>query len=369
VKLKTCLILFIVLCAVSLAAYFFGVRENENRPSQAQGKALFGHLDVNKIAEIEITAPDSGVAISRGELFWTVKNRWGYPADFDKVATFVKKVAGLKSGREFPASDDALSRLNLKTPGTEAENGSKTGAGVRVVFKNEKGSVIADATLGKSRSVSSGGGGSYVRIQNPPMIHLVDKVFSFIETEPSQWIDKKILEIPPEDIEQIDVWAIKKGKTKKQLTLKRPSRGEAPVLAGGSDGKKSKMAKEMDPSAIDDMFGALSSVQAEDVMEPLNVKSAAPLFLKAPLFYDYRLYNGTVFRIKAGGPDSADEERYYFKAKATFPKLEETAGPDASGDAATEGAVAEKNRRKSITDRLSWTHVISKWTFESLMTP
>lgn len=364
-KLKTCLILFIVLCAAFFAAYFFGVRENENISSQTGEKFLFENLDLNKIAEVEITGPDSGVVISKGESVWTVQNRWGHPADFDKLATFIKKVGGLKSGREFSASDDAVSRLNLKTPEKETETGAKTGVGVRVVFKNDQGGVMADATLGKSRSVSSGGGGSYVRIQGRPMIHVADKAFSFIETEPAQWIDKKFLKIAPEDIEQITGFSRKKGKIKKEFTLKRPSRGERPVFTGAAAGKNSKAAKEEEADA---MFRALSSFQADDVLDPLSVKEIEPIFSRAPLFYDYRLYDGTVYGIKVGGPDPLNEELYYFKASVVFPKLEKKTGPDASGDAGAKEMTAEKNRRKEITDTVSWTYVISKWMFDSLMT-
>jgi hypothetical protein len=345
-KPKTLLTLFVALCVAASAAWFLKSREDRRADPGVSGKRLFKGLDVNQIAQISLRGASSHVDLIRGESVWTVKDRWGYPADFEKLTDFVRKLAGLKVGREFAGSDETLSRLSLLSPGGDGENAPVAGRGTRAVFKNEAGDVMADLILGKARNAPSGAGGHYVRMGEEPGVFLVDKSFRFLETEPAQWMENRILDIPADEVERIDCLVRSKGKTRKRYSLKRPARGKPPELVGMPKGKK------LQASEADGIFKALSPFYIEDVADP--GKKWGQTFDKKP-FYAYRLYDGTVYTVLPGGPLSDQDDRRYFKIKAAFPELEKDATPDEARDA----------QMKKTAGRLSWTYVVSKWTADN----
>ncbi|VEN72531.1 conserved hypothetical protein [Candidatus Desulfarcum epimagneticum] len=340
-KPKTLLTLFVALCVAASAAWFFKSREDRRADPGFAGKRLIKGLDVNQIAQITLQAPDSHVELARGESAWTVKNRWDYPADFEKLTDFVKKLAGLKIGREFTGSDETLSRLSLLPPGQDGEKAP--GRGTRAVFKNDSGDVMADLILGKTRSAQSGSGGHYVRLGEDSAVFLVDKSFRFLETDPAQWMDVRILDVPADEVERIDCFVRSKGKNRKRYSLKRPARGKPPELEGVAKSKKFQASK------TDGIFKALAPLYIEDVADPGKKWGAA--FDKKP-FYAYRLYDGAVYTVRPGGPLSDQDERRYFKVEAAFPAPDKDATPDSARDA----------QRKKTAGGLSWTYVVSKWT-------
>lgn len=90
-KSKT-FVMLLALCAVlGLATYFVSTADrNSGKKSSGAEDKFLSELPVNDIASISVKDAENEVLLEKGESVWVVKNRFGYPADFGKIAEFAK---------------------------------------------------------------------------------------------------------------------------------------------------------------------------------------------------------------------------------------------------------------------------------------
>ncbi|MBW2037945.1 MAG: DUF4340 domain-containing protein, partial [Deltaproteobacteria bacterium] len=204
-RAKTLFILIIILIALAVVVALFVHKKGQGLEEARLGKTLFKNLKVNSIAMITIHGPENEkVELRKGEKFWGVVQKFGYPADFGKIRKLVRKISELKVGRSFKATAEILSRLRvtspLKTDGDDKEQGTL------VSLKDTNGNELAGIIIGKrhsSGSVQTGTSGQYIRLTKGEMVYLVDKTFPLIETNPKAWLDKELVKVQPEDIRRI----------------------------------------------------------------------------------------------------------------------------------------------------------------------
>lgn len=304
-KSKTFFILLALCAALAAAAYFVLNPEKPSATRDRTGQALLSGLPMGEVAAIDITGPKGEVTLKKGETVWTVENRYSFPADFSKLTNLADKLKEMKIGRSFSAADDALNRLALRPPG--GENVPSDQQATRVILSDNAGKALAGILLGKAREASTGSGGHYVKPENEESIYLVDKDFKFLDTDPSAWLRKEIMNIPAEDVAQIE--CLNPG-GEILYTLERPEKGGTPVFVNPPEGKK------VIPSKINSEFGALSGFRIEDVADP-SISSDKTGFEQGPTL-KFRLFDGTRYTLRLGNPvESADNQRY-FKAEAAF---------------------------------------------------
>jgi len=89
--------------------------------SGALGQPLLKGLKAADIASIVIREPKATLTIARKGEQWTLVERAGYPADFDKVREFVLKALELKIGQTEPIGEKDRARLKLDESGTLVE--------------------------------------------------------------------------------------------------------------------------------------------------------------------------------------------------------------------------------------------------------
>lgn len=383
-KSKTFIILLVICAVLGGIAYWQFNKEGRSQTAQnvEMGEELLGDLSANDIASIRISGPENSVILEKATV-WEVENRFGYPADFSKIADLVKKLRSVTVGRSFSGTGDARSRLSLYPP--DAEDVAEEAKGTRIVLANSAGESLSDILVGAPREASAGTGGHYLMLLPDTAVYLVDKSFRNMETQPEAWLVKELVDAAAADIREVRYKTAGGGET--VYTLRRAEKGAAPAFQTRPQGFEGREAM---PSTINALYGALSGFQIEDVADPAHQPAEASF---AHVF-EFRLFDGTGYAISLGDAVPGSEDRYYVNVRAGYvaPPEEETGSE--SGEAETEGGgddidaqkkaeeakkKAEEDRRRKqaelketalkLDERLrDWIYIIPEWRYDKFET-
>jgi hypothetical protein len=268
-KAKQLVILLLVL-AVAGGIGLYLARQKQSAwqgasSSGIAGQKVMGEFDPNAAATLSIQAADGAkVTLSKAGEQWVVKERGDYPADFDKIGSFVRQLWDLKAVQEVKATDAQLPRLGLAKTKEEATGSASTV--IELLGKEEN--RIAGVILGKLHyrdgGEEEGGGfatGRYVMAlgdagKSPA---LVSETFSNAEAKPEQWLSKEFLQIT--GIKTVTLEGAEEGM---QWLLKRAEAGGAWELEGRLEPEK------LDSAKIPSIDGLLGSPRFVDVLTPGN---------------------------------------------------------------------------------------------------
>ncbi|MGA6926723.1 MAG: DUF4340 domain-containing protein [Desulfosarcina sp.] len=360
-KSKTFLMLLVA--AGVLAALFF-VRYENNRSSQSVelGERLFADLPVNQVAEVAVADAEDRVTLVKGDQLWQVKERDGYPADFDELRDTVVKLSRLKIGRSFSGTTESLSRLSLMPPGAA----DATGTGKQITLTDGSGKILADVILGQTRETDDGAtGGQYLKKADDDTIFLVDGQFRFLKTAPSEWLDNEILDVKAQEVASVACSI--DGKTEPLYVLARPEKDAAARMTPVPNGRTA------DPAKIEQVFDALAPLTIDDVR---SADSPPPAAQSTRARLDYRLYDGRLISVY---PESEKEDSYTLRLTVEnaegdpSPVAEAEKTPSIEGGA-TDGAEAKTPAPEPKTaDQLDealrpWIFSIKKWQYDSFIT-
>src|SRR4029079_4319974 len=104
----------LVVLLIALGGGALLVREQQGAPrsdNAGTGQPLLKNLQASQIAAISIREPKGSLTIAKKGELWTVAERGGFPADYDKVREFVVKAIGLKVGQSEPVGAKDRARL------------------------------------------------------------------------------------------------------------------------------------------------------------------------------------------------------------------------------------------------------------------
>jgi len=352
-KLKTFAILLITFC-ILLAVVLLTTRPKKTAEDQADmGAKLFTRLAAGDIAAITITSPEATAKLKQTPNGWIVENRFGYPADFSKIAELVQKLFDAKIGRTFPASPEIQARQSLYPP--EQQELPADQKGTRIVLTDKDAKTLADLIIGKQREESAGAGSGtyYVLRQSESRVYLIDQNFRFLEKKPAGWLNNKPIDLNPKRIQKVVCFDTRKNRP--VYILQRPAEDRDPVLSDLPSGKK--MAK----FKADQVFEALTSLTVEDVADP-GQKDAAR-FNDVPRF-DYHLYDGTIYHVFPGAALKDGSENHYFRISVSFRQQPGEVDP---AQKESQAKLAEETEKLNL--KISpWSYVISKWVYDSFFT-
>jgi hypothetical protein len=359
-KAKTFLILLVAAgLLAALALLRFG--EDDQRAGLGMGDKLFADLPVNQVAVVIVADAQNQTTLTKGAAVWQVEARNGYPADFDELRDTIVKLSRLTIGRSFSGSAESLVRLSLLPP----SDPNASARGQQITLKDGSGEILADILLGKARETDNGGGGQYLKKVDEDTVYLVDGDFRFLKTEPTEWLEKDILNIKADAIESVACYL--GDDASPRYVLSRPEPGQDARLTSVPQGRTADQAK------IDQVLDALAPLTLDDVRAAGTPPAAAPDQYRLV----YSLYDGrqiTVF------PALDGEDKYTVQIAAR-----QTDKPDISGntavnvagndDASSQDAQADGSKTppaktaQQINDALSpWVFTIKKWQFDSLIT-
>ena len=363
-KGKTFLIL-LVTAGVLVALSFLRLGDDKHTGEVKMGDKLFADLPVNVVATLTITDSENSVTLVKGDKVWQVKERSGYPANFDELRDMVVKLSRLKIGRRFSGSPESLARLSLMAPSAS----DASARGKQITLKDPSGKILADVTLGQIRKTdSAGGGGQYLKKADADTVFLVDGNFQFLKTAPAQWLEKEVLDIKADDVASVTCYA---GDSRTPVyTLSRPEKGEAARMTPIPPGSA------VDSTTIDQVFDALSPLTLDDVQDgagkpPMGKTDRSRLV--------YRLYDGRQISIF---PDFDGKESYTLRVTAeasmaatgtvdvTEPASENAAETREDDTIKQEGTPSPAPKTAiQLNEELSqWVFLVKQWQFDSFIT-
>lgn len=365
-KTKTLVILLIILGLVAGAGALVMHLKSQSGSGSPLDKLILEKLLANEISSITMQGPGKSVLLTKKSDRWVVENRFQYPADFAKIADFVRKLKQAKIGRQFESTQATLKRLSLKNPDDKEIGDSEKGT--QIQLKDKSGKLLASLILGKPRKSGterSFPDGHYVRLYNDPTIYLIDTYFANLHKEPSDWLDKSLLKVEANEVKKISCLKAD-GKTT-NYTFQRAEKGTDLEPAALPPDKK------VDKSTLNRLSGSLSSLSMEDVLDPSD--DSVVTELKKSDTLEYHLFNGMIYRVYPGKACS-DDAQCYLKVEVGYHKPAETEKP-AADDKALNGkeTLPEKSpeevglEAKQLNERLSpWIYVIPKWQHNAFVT-
>jgi hypothetical protein len=180
--------LLVLLAAIGGGALLVREQADSQKSPEAGtlGQPLLKGLQASQIAAIAIRAPKSVITIARKGELWTIAERDGFPADYDKVRDFVLKAIELKIGQAEPIGEKDRARLLLDAGGTAIE------------FLGADGKPLARLTAGKKYFKTEPdnpdkaiGDGRYVALPgDDKRVYVVADPLAQASTKTADWISK-----------------------------------------------------------------------------------------------------------------------------------------------------------------------------------
>jgi hypothetical protein len=158
--------------AILLSIVFIQKQQNQRRT--AANITLLEGQKLNAIDEVAITSGSHTVTLIKTDGCWKVKELYNYPVDFDKLAEALRIVADIKQGSPIQTNEFGLDKkLTLKSGG----------------------STTLTLELGAQRD-----GSRLIRKNSTAEVYLVNYDFQPFNNKPTDWIQKEILNIAPDEL-------------------------------------------------------------------------------------------------------------------------------------------------------------------------
>lgn len=278
--------LAVVAVVLGGAAYFL---QSGSRPAAAKlnGKTILPGLSVADVARVEVGGKLTLAASADG---WKVESLYGYPADREKIAENLMKLAELKVG--------------------QVAHGRKLGTESKLTLKDASGKELAALSLGdkhskkaKGQAAMYGGGsypdGRYVAFGGETV--LVKDTLDAFDGDVKQWCNTRIASIPSADVKTV---TYAHGAEKVEL-----AKGTNSVWTLKGLGAK----EELDTSKTYSLDSALSYLDFNSVADPKLTE--AELGFKTGYVYTVTVTEGsnTVTHVATVGNKVKDGSDRYFK--------------------------------------------------------
>jgi len=207
-------VLLVLLVALGGGALLVQQQSGSRKPEDAAslGQPLLKGLQAADIASIAIRQPKATLTLARKGERWTLAERGGFPADFDKVRDFVLKAISVKIGQAESIGGKDRARLNLDESGTAVE------------FLGADGKPLARLTAGKKYFKAAPenpdkaiGDGRYVALPgDEKRVYVIADPLAQASTKSADWISKA--GIGAEKVKSLEVrypdgaaWKVERG--------------------------------------------------------------------------------------------------------------------------------------------------------------
>lgn len=280
-------VLLVLLVALGGGALLVQQQSGSQKPADAAslGQPLLKGLLAADITAIVIRQPKAALTIEKKNDRWTLAERDGFPADFDKVRDFVLKMIAVKIGQAEPINDKDRARLNLDDSGTAIE------------FLGAGGKPLARLTAGKKyfkaepeNPQKATGDGRYVALPgDEKRVYVIADPLSQASTKSADWVSKA--GIGAEKIKSLEVRDADGAAWK----VERSGDNADWKLAGARGDEKLEITKA---NAASYTFGQISiaDVAAKDI-KPEDTGLAKPAVVTATTL------DGLTYVLKIGKPE------------------------------------------------------------------
>ena len=346
---------FIVTLAILLLAVAgtFGVvlwkRSSYEITDSRVGQKLVAGFKIDEVAEIALTSADGAATLVRGEKGWTVKERGGYPADFERIRNFLVRLQEIKVVQAEGLTDALKPRLQLAPP---AGGGKPEGVGTAVDLKGRDDKALAQLVLGKQsfkqaqipglpEGIASG---RYVWVAaDPQRVSVVSEPFTSVVAKPDSWLAQDYLRV--EGI--------------KSLASFGPDGSEKWSVSKTNEGGDWKLTGpgKLDASKVQDAASALGNLQLVDVAAGISEGEAG---VDRSIAVRAQTFDGWDYELRIGKP--APEDRYYIKSSVTGNVAGSRASQaDEKPEDKEQADRAFTERKEALAARLAREQATSQW--------
>jgi hypothetical protein len=283
---------------------------------------------INDVATVALTGAETSVRIERGDDGWTLKEKGGYPVEFERVKETLVGLADLEIVETKTSRPELYDRIGVNAPD---EPGAES---TLVTLEDAEARPIASVIVGRLAGATRGAQRHYVRRADEAQSYLAEGDIA-IDSSPMSWVKKDVSRIGRARVRSATIT----HPDGERVHTHRPSRDDNNfVIDDIPEGREliSRGAGGM-------VSGALAYLQLEDVRPaaelPLNETPATTA--------EFRLFNGVIVTVQARTIEditwlvveaARDEEGSEDDAGSA-----ETAPDDASDDPDPDEEVAELN--------------------------
>lgn len=309
-----------------------GSGTTSGRDAAALDRALPGFA-LNEVVAIQIKNQKEEVNLARAgdsEAAWGVKERDGYPANFEFVKDLVTKAHDLRVVEQLKIGQSQLGRLQLVSPSdAKAKDAKAEDVGTLVVFKKANDQEMGRLLLGKSIERESspdnpffnlgGSTGRFVQVGDvTDTAYKVKEGFSSLNVDVKGWLDKAFIS-PGGGLKSIEVKVA--DPADQSWKVEREKEGADAVLADKKEGE------EIDPEKLKQAGAAFSSAFFTDVATEADKEKTgldAPKRTATVSFFD-----GFTYTLKVGNKVKPEDENsdYYLMVNVAYTPAPEPAAP------------------------------------------
>jgi len=357
----------LILCIVAVALLAAGIVMNRSKSRSWQGQSTGGKvlptLDAAKVGKFVVQNAKGTVTVEFKDDLWRVAERYGYPAKFETLATFLEDLAALTVTQRVAAGESQYGRLKLNDPGQDD-------AGSLLTVFGQDGSETAALIFGKehlrkgndSDPMGRGGfaDGRYLRTKGGTDVILVAKSFSQIDDQPNSWLDDQFFKLS--DIQEASLsaggeilWTASRADKSAELQLA----GEVPE------------GKEVDATKLGGIKNAFSWARCSDVADPA-LEPEDTGFDQAKTFVA-KQFDGTAYTVTVGKKGA--DGKYYLAVKADYAGPTERVAAEGEKpedketlDKAFAATLAEVQKKVADLNARTqnWVYLVDAWTVESV---
>ena len=314
----------------------------------------------NDIRKVRIVDGAKVVSLEINGDHWTVSQRDGYPASFDKIAKIVADLAEQKVSKKTEAGKTALGDLKLQEPDGKKEDAK---AGVLLEFLDEKGSKITTLVLGENRKASTVGeqanpfgGGSSERIvrvvggSDGDTAWWVNNQFYDLSAKAEDWIDKSFI-----DVKKLKSAEVTFAKAEDSWKASRNEENGQFVFDGAKPGEE-----------LDNDKAALSSVlSAASFNDVLTKEKATPDFMKDAVKVKLTTFDGFTYNLLVLKKGEGSDEKHYMSVavSANIPQARTPGKDEKPEDKKTKDEEFAKTK-KELEDTLAKQKKAEGWVFD-----
>ncbi len=331
--------------------------------SRTLGAKFLANFPLNDVEQIVIQQGKTTVNLAKQNEVWTVKERGGFPANFDTISEVLRKFWELKVAKPVKTGPSRLPMLELVAP--------DKGAGTLVEFKDKSGKSINSVLLGAKSMKQSGGDspfgggggmpdGRYVMLgSDVKTVALVAEAFSNVEAKPEDWLDKK-------------EWF--KVEKLKSVSVTAPSPTNSWKLSRDTEAGEWKLADARAGELLDNAKSgsATSALSYPSFADVATDAAPATTGMDKAIIARLETFDGFLFTAKIG---KAEGENHYFQiavdgqfAKERAPGKDEKPEDKAKLDTEfKDGLTKLEDKLKAYKAHEKWTYVVTKWTVDAFL--
>lgn len=372
--MKKIIILIVVLVGL-IGATFYVKKDRKSRLSTGSRKGvelrdmLIPDLDVNSIQKIRIKDASSEVNVALNGTVWTVAERGGYEASFDRISRSLLALKEQKISRKQFVGREAWAKVGVQPPGEP--NGY--GIGTLVELLDAKGNIKKSFVLGGNVNSSGNpnaspfGGSSerLVRMVNPDdgeTIWTINNTFADLEGKPDAWLEKAFFDV--QKIKSVEVTAAKAEDSWKA------SRADAETTEFALEG--AKPGEKIDAGKV-----SLATLLSGPTFNDVLAKDKAAAALKDAVKVKIVTFDGFTYNVQAAkqaGKDGAGDKYYLsVSVSADLPKARPAVKDEKEEDKKTNDAAFAEEKKK-LEEKLAaekkldgWVYDVSEYTVSNLL--